>query len=225
MGTILCAKDRFLKLYRFDECVNENTHFKYIDFIELPFEVELDFIPTQLSIHEHCIGCTNTEFMCIFKIVADTFYNTANSLTTSSELSAMAAIPIYPFPDISADPMLDYQNVSKKFLASITSNISSTFDYQMADNTSEKGRIGRDRSMEFKPTFVDKNMPLCNLRHFSNGTDEVRHLFLAFSAINSKESIVSLFFMFHFRRTKITAFAFFCKSNSMMLMIHFNVWF
>lgn len=175
MGTILCAKDRYLKFYRFDECVNENTHFKYIDFIEMPFEVELDFVPIQLSIHEHCIGCANIEFMCVFKIVEQNFYNTANSLTTSSELSAMAAMPICTFPDMSNEPLLNYQNVSTKFLTSITSNISSTFDYQVVESTSEKGRFGRDRSMEFKPNFVDKGIPMCNLQHYPNEYDDVSH--------------------------------------------------
>lgn len=89
-GTLICAKDRFIKIYKFDECVNENTHFKYIDFIEVPFEIELDFVPTQLSINEHIFGCANAEFMCIFKISEQGFYNTANSLTTSSN----AALPI-----------------------------------------------------------------------------------------------------------------------------------
>lgn len=174
MGTIICAKDRFLKIYKFDECVNENTHFKYIDFMEVPFEIELDFVPMQLSINEHIVGCANAEYMCVFKISEQSFYNTANSLTTSSELSAMAAMPMCPFPDAPPDPVLDYRNATKKFFSSITSNISSTFDYQMMESTSELSRLGRDRSIELKPNFVDNAIPLCNLRHFPAANDEVR---------------------------------------------------
>lgn len=181
MGTILYAKDRFMKFFKFDECVNESTHFKYIDFIEMPFEVELDFFPTQLSIHEHIVSCASTEYMCVFKVSEQNFYNTANSLTTSSELSVMAAMPICPFPEAFAEPTLDYQSVSQKFLASITSNISSTFDYQTVDNTSERGRIGRDRSMEFKPNILDNSIPLCNLRHFATANDEVSREFSGIS--------------------------------------------
>lgn len=177
MGTILCAKDRFIKIYKFHECINENSHrFKYIDFIELPIEIELDFVPLQLSIDEHIVGCANAEFMCVFKICEQNFYNTANSLTnTSSELSVMATMPMCTFADQSADSMLDYGEISKKFLASITSNISSTFDYQSMENGGERhGRgIGRDRSIELKPNFVDKSIPMCNLRHFAAINDEV----------------------------------------------------
>lgn len=182
MGTILCAKDRFIKIYKFHECINETVHrFKYIDFIELPMEIELDFVPQQLSIDEHIVGCANAEFMCVFKICDQNFYNTANSLTnTSSELSVMATMPMCTFADQSSDSMLDYGEISKKFLASITSNISSTFDYQSMENgvggDLNGRRIGRDRSIELKPNFVDKSIPMCNLRHFPAINDEVNHI-------------------------------------------------
>lgn len=167
-----------MKFYKFDECVNENTHFKYIDFLEVPFEVELDFIPMQLCINEHIIGCSNSEYMCVFKISEQNYFNTANSLTTSSSLSVMAAMPICSYVENSSDSILDYQSVSKKFLASITSNISSTFDYQSIDSNSDKGRFCRDRSIEFKPNYVDTGIPMCNLRHFAATNDDVRFLFL-----------------------------------------------
>lgn len=172
-GTLICAKEHFLKIYKFDECVNENTHFKYIDFMEVPFEIELDFVPMQLSISEHIIGCANTEYMCIFKISEQSFYNTANSLTTSSELSVMAAMPVCPFADHPTDAVLDYENVSKRYLSSITSNISSTFDHHIVDGNGDRSKFDRDRSIELKPSFLDNGIPLCNLRHFDATTDEV----------------------------------------------------
>lgn len=197
MGTILCAKDRFIKIYKFHECINENTHrFKYIDFIELPIEIELDFAPMQLSIDEHIVGCANAEFMCVFKICEQNFYNTANSLTnTSSELSVMATMPMCTFADQSADSMLNYGEISKKFLTSITSNISSTFDYQTMENGGERngGRsIGRDRSIELKPNFVDKSIPMCNLRHFAATNDEV-NLFKSANFVVAKILIFCVF--------------------------------
>lgn len=172
-GTIICAKDRFLKFYKFDECVNENTHFKYIDFLELPFEVELDFIPSQLSVCEHIIGASNSEYMCVFKISEQNYFNTANSLTTSSSLSAMVPIPVCSYLETSTDSVFDYRNASKKFLSSITSNISSTFNYQSIEINAERGKIGRDRSIELKPSNIDIGIPLCNLRHFSATNDDV----------------------------------------------------
>lgn len=189
-GTLICAKDRFIKFYKFDECVNENTHFKYIDFFEVPFEVELDFVPNQLSINEHIVGCANSEFMCVFKCSEQSFYNTANSLTTSSSLSVMAAMPASTYMENSTDSVLDYENVSKKFLASITSNISSTLDYQMKDNFSDKGRLCRDRSMEFRPNYIDTAIPMCNLRHFAATNDEVSESFLVSECRNSVSDFV-----------------------------------
>ncbi|XP_031634727.1 uncharacterized protein LOC116348019 [Contarinia nasturtii] len=168
-GTIVCANDRFLKIYKFDECVNENTHFKYIDFLEVPFEVELDFIPTQLSIDEHIVGTANSEYMCVFKISEHSYFNTANSLTTSSSLSVMAPMPVCPYVDTSTDSVFDYQNASKKFLTSITSNISSTFDHQSMEMN---GKMCRDRSIELKPNNIDSAIPLCTLRHFSATNDD-----------------------------------------------------
>lgn len=179
-GMIICAKDRFIKFYKFVECVNENTHFKYIDFTEVPFEVELDFVPNHIGINEHIVACSNAEYMCVFKLSEQNFYNTANSLTTSSSLSVMAAMPVCPYVDNSLDSILDYENVSKKYLSSITSNISSTFDYHSIDNSSEKTRMCRDRSMELKPNYVDAGMPLCNLKHFGTANDEVNYCFRVF---------------------------------------------
>lgn len=180
IGTILCAKDRFIKIFKFHECINETTHrFKYIDFMELPLEIEMDFVPLHLSIVEHIVGCANAEFMCVFKICEQNFFNTANSLTntSSSELSVMANMPMCTYADQSSDSMLNYGEISKKFLASITSNISSTFDYyQPSENGGDRmGRcIGRDRSIELKPNFVDKSIPMCNLRYFAVINDEVK---------------------------------------------------
>lgn len=170
-GTIVCGKDQFLKLYKFDECVNENTHFKYIDFMEVPFEVELEFVPTHLSINEHIVACANAEFMCVFKLSEQSYFNTANSITSSSDLSIIVPIPMCPVQD-NPDQVFDYQNASKRFLSSITSNISSTFDYQMETN-SDRMKFGRDRSIEMRPSFIDNALPLCNLRHFPANNDDV----------------------------------------------------
>lgn len=184
--------DRFIKLYKFIECTNDSTHFKYIDFAELPFEIQLDFSPIYLSINEHIIGCGNREYMCMFKMLERGYCNTAdsdvlsaNSLTTTSELSGIGAMngsmPTeaneFKKHDLAGDDTMngtfDYKNAPRKFLASIKSNISSTFDYQARDHC-EKGRFERNRgSIELKPTFIDNSMPLCNLKHSSTINDDV----------------------------------------------------
>lgn len=101
-GTLICAIHRCIKLYRFIECTKDNAQFKYIDFVELPFEADLDFVPIHLAINEHIIGCGNREFMCVFKLLERNCCNavdsddmvSANSLTTSSEFSGTNAYEI-----------------------------------------------------------------------------------------------------------------------------------
>lgn len=196
-GSLICAIDRFIKFFRLVECINENTHFKYIDFIELPFEVELEFVAIYLEINEHIIGCGNREFMCVFKLLERNYYNTAdsdvlsaNSLTTSSELSGIGALNCssqHPTMDLKKLPneftfdgngcnTFDYKNITEKWLTSIKSNISSTFDFQAKEtNSNEKGRLERNRrSIELKPIFIDSGaLSLCNLRHSSISHEEV----------------------------------------------------
>lgn len=190
------ALDRFIKLYRFVECTNDSTHFKYIDFIELPLEIELDFIPIYLDINEHIIGAGNKEFMSVFKLLERNFCNTAdsdalsaNSLTTSSELSGMGGGNNYaqqmPVTDGKAAAngessmivrdncqSFDYRTASEKFLSSITSNITSTFDFK-ARRSSDKRMERSRRSVELKPVYIDNSMPLCSLRHLSSTNDTV----------------------------------------------------
>lgn len=167
--------------------------------MEIPFEIELDFMPTQLSITEHIIGCSNSEFMCVFKISEQNFYNTANSLTTSSELSVMAAMPICPLTEHPTDAVLDYESVSKKFLASITSNIFSTFDHHTIENNGEGAKFGRDRSIELKPSFLDNGIPLGNLRHFdvtNDGVSEIHLMKWGFFLLKKKQSFTDGFWSF-----------------------------
>lgn len=218
-GTFIVGLDRIIKLFRFIECTNDSTHFKYIDFTELPLEIELEFMPIYLDINEHIIGVGNKEYMCIFKLLERNYCNTAdsdaisaNSLTTSSELSGIAGVNYAtqnPLSDGKAannenyksskdtEP-LDYKNASEKLLSSITSNISSTFDRPRKNSL--RGRSERKcYSVELRPVPIDNSMPLCNLRHLSASNDTVSiypHQIFAFS-------IKFLTFLCPYRRSKI----------------------
>lgn len=208
-GTFICAIQRCIKLYKFIECTNDNTHFKYIDFMELPFEIDLGFVPIYLSINEHIVGCGNREFMCVFKLLERNYSNavdsddaiSANSLTTSSELSGIGnvgdvnnfmsggnyiseqkyianAASNLDYIDDSFHQVFDYKNISKKFLSSIKSNISSTFDHQTSDQYGCKLKSDKNRgSTELRPIFIENGIPLCSLRHvataFLTTSDEV----------------------------------------------------
>lgn len=254
-GTFICARDRYIKLYKFVECTNDSSHFKYIDFMELPFEIQLDFSPIYLSVNEHIIGCGNREYMCMFKMSERGYCNTAdsdvlsaNSLTTTSELSGIGAMngSVHhatasgtvnefkrQFNDSMNDEMtqgtngsgiFDYKNVSKKFLASIKSNISSTFDYQARDH-SEKGRFERNRrSIELKPVFIDNSTPLCTLKHLSTTTDDVSSKSRFTNKHQWFDLILILLILIFNRLTRIMCSDYCFKlSNTMRPTIHFNV--
>lgn len=191
-GTLICAIHRCIKLYKFIECVN--THFKYIDFIELPFEIDLDFVPIFLTINEHIIGCGNREFMCVFKLLESNCCNavdsddmmSANSLTTSSELSGanngygngdaffeMNGISMQHISDDDGH-VFDYKNASRKCLSSITSSISSTCEQMSSDPFGNKSKFDKNRgSSEFRPLFIENSIPLCSLRHLTPACAEI----------------------------------------------------
>lgn len=201
-GTLICAIHRCIKLYKFIECIN--THFKYIDFVELPFEIDLDFVPIYLTINEHIIGCGNREFMCVFKLLERNCCNavdsddmmSANSLTTSSELSGANGfgigdafgemndangVSMHHFSDDDG-LVFDYKNASRKCLSSITSSISSTYDQMSSDPFGNKSKFDKNRgSSEFRPLFIENSIPLCSLRHLTPAcaeiaSDEVSHI-------------------------------------------------
>lgn len=183
-GTFIYAIYRCIKLFKFIECTNEATHFKYIDFIELPLEIALDFTPTYLSINEHIIGCGNREFVCVFKLMERSYCNAAdsdvisvNSLTTTSDFSQYGQPTAFDRREKSADceragkSIFDYKNVTKKNFSSVKTNIASSFDYiSSPDRTKYEKNRG---SMEFKPAFLENVVALCSLRHLSaNATNE-----------------------------------------------------
>lgn len=202
-GTLICAIYRCIKLYKFIECIKDNTHFKYIDFVELPFEIDLDFVPIHLTVNEHIIGCGNREFMCVFKLLERNCCNaadsddmmSANSLTTSSELSGANifgigmlndrtnidafgetdtnGVPMQHFSDDDGQ-VFDYQNATRKCLSSITSNISSTYDQMSSDPLGNKAKFDKNRgSIEFRPLFIENSVPLCSLRHLTPACAEI----------------------------------------------------
>lgn len=200
-GTLICAIHRSIKLYKFIECIKDNTHFKYIDFVELPFEIDLDFVPIYLTINEHIIGCGNREYMCVFKLLERNCCNaadsddmmSANSLTTSSELSGANVFGIGApvdrtngdtFGEVQCDAMnhysdddgqvFDYKNASRKCLSSITSTISSNCDQMTTDPFGNRSKLDKSRgSSEFRPLFIENSIPLCSLRHLTPACAEI----------------------------------------------------
>lgn len=67
-------------------CLNESSKHKYIDFVEAPFVVELDFVPEKLQVAENIIAVMNATFVNVFQIVGGgaTTWNSSNDASTSS---------------------------------------------------------------------------------------------------------------------------------------------
>lgn len=201
-GTLIFAINHTIKLHKFNECTNDSSHFKYIDFMELPFEIELDFIPIYLCINEHIVGCGNREFMCIFKLLERSCLNaidsddmlSANSLTTSSELSGInVASATYAISDENRfengkkvnefdsgenSHSFDFRNASRKHLSSITANISSNFEQISNEFLNGKSKCDpKCGSGEFRPIFVENGIPMGAIKYlpknYSMLSDEV----------------------------------------------------
>ncbi|XP_055372777.1 putative uncharacterized protein DDB_G0282133 isoform X2 [Condylostylus longicornis] len=68
-GNILVKSNLHLYLFNFRECTNDQQHFNYIDFFEFPFYLELNFLPTQISLIENVIACINKKQCIVFKII------------------------------------------------------------------------------------------------------------------------------------------------------------
>lgn len=217
-GTLIIAINHTIKLHKFNECTNDNSHFKYIDFMEMPFEIDLDFMPIYLNINEHIVGCGNREYMFIFKLLERNCCNaidsddmlSANSLTTSSELSGINVASANnalsddnpfengkPFTEHNltlqnggdyGQSSFDYKNATKKYLTSLTTNISSNFDQITNEHFNGKQKCEQNcGSNEFRPIFIENSIPMGLLKYlpknYSILVDEVHKL----SSLNNKQ--------------------------------------
>lgn len=184
-GTLICAVHRTIKLFKCSERSNDGSHFKFIDFNESPFEIDLDFVPIYLSINECIIGCGNREFVSVFKLIERSYCNEAesdgalpsNSLMSSSELSDMSMfnhqngaindMHLGCGPDESKarhenSSVLDYRNLTKKSLQIIEHKISSTLD--MNNNTNRKQSTQKNQ-MDVRPVYIENAKPLASIHH------------------------------------------------------------
>lgn len=96
-GNICVATDAAgLLFYQFQSCVSDSSKHPYIDFKELPFGVDLDFVADHVAMTEHCVAAGNGEFTVVFRVSealdgAGASHSddalSATSLTTSESIS------------------------------------------------------------------------------------------------------------------------------------------
>lgn len=195
-GTLICAINRTIKLYKFSERINDGTHFKFIDFNESPFEIDLDFEPIYLSLNECIIGCGNREFVCVLKLIERNYCNEAesdgalqsNSLMSSSELSDISVFNHrngggggnndmnveYAADDMKKQSdqfeVLDYEKLSRESLQSIEHKITSTLDLNNNSNNFNCKQNNIDKHhMDVRPVYIENAKPLAVI-HYVDGS-------------------------------------------------------
>ena len=82
-GNLLVAHLGILQLFEFRWCTNETTKLQYVDFFEVPFQIEIDFHPQKLLINENVISCSNKQFFCCFKVIESSDGNNSTSESTN----------------------------------------------------------------------------------------------------------------------------------------------
>lgn len=82
-GNLLVAHLGILQLFEFRWCTNETTKLQYVDFFEVPFQIEVDFHPQKLLINENVISCSSKQFFCCFKVIESCDGNNSTSESTN----------------------------------------------------------------------------------------------------------------------------------------------
>lgn len=71
--------------YTFKNVFNENSKIKnYIDFIETPFYIDVEFIPTQLQVNENMFSICNHNYVLIFQLNGSNIWNCSQDESTTS---------------------------------------------------------------------------------------------------------------------------------------------
>lgn len=86
-GNLFVTARNIIHCFAFRFCYNESSKHKYIDFVETPFNVELDFVPDRLQVAENIVAAISSKFVNVFQIVgngATVWTSSSNDASTSS---------------------------------------------------------------------------------------------------------------------------------------------
>lgn len=89
-GNVAIALSSTIIFYKFIACTNDSTKYQYIDFREIPFTIDLEFIPTKISIIEHCLCCSNHEFVNLLKICETNLSQSDDMISANSFTSDLS---------------------------------------------------------------------------------------------------------------------------------------
>lgn len=148
-GNIIVNHKNVLQLFMFKYCTNETTKLQYIDFFEVPFQVELDFIPSKILVNEDVISACNKQFFHVFKVVEVNDGN--NSTTSESNICTSTEMPQSKASSaVNLDQDVDFQAICDK---AELNGIS--FNVKMKSSLEETmGSLGDDDS-EMRPSVVN----------------------------------------------------------------------
>lgn len=149
-GNIIVNHKNVLQIFVFKYCTNETTKFQYIDFFEVGFQVELDFIPANILINEDVISCSNKVYFHVFKIIESSDGN--NSTTSESNICTSTEIP---HSEVSSTINLD-QDVDFQAICDRAEINGITFNVKLKSTQEESmGSMGDDDS-EMRPSVVNE---------------------------------------------------------------------
>ncbi|CAO1442962.1 unnamed protein product [Diamesa serratosioi] len=148
-GNLLVAHLGILQLFEFRWCTNETTKLQYVDFFEVPFQIELDFHPQKLLINENVIACSNKQFFCCFKVIESCDGN--NSTSESTNVCTSMELPpskIYTL-NLDEEP-LDFAAVRDRTdINGVKFNVQMKSTDQETSNTAHSGD-----EMEMRPAVI-----------------------------------------------------------------------
>ncbi|CAO1421825.1 unnamed protein product [Diamesa hyperborea] len=150
-GNLLVAHLGILQLFEFRWCTNETTKLQYVDFFEVPFQIEIDFHPLKLLINENVISCSNKQFFCCFKVIESCDGN--NSTSESTNVCSSMELPPSKIYTVNLDEEpLDFAAVRDRTdINGVKFNVQMKSTEQEASNTAHSGD-----EMEMRPAVIQE---------------------------------------------------------------------
>lgn len=90
-GNMFILSGNLIQPFVFKYCYNDSTKYKFIDFTEANFYIELDFKPTRLEVAENIFAAMNQMYVNVFQIIgaaSSVWNNSSNEASTSSLIAS-----------------------------------------------------------------------------------------------------------------------------------------
>lgn len=90
-GNMFILSGNLIQPFVFKYCYNDSTKYKFIDFMEANFYIDLDFKPTKLEVAENIFAAMNQMYVNVFQIcgaASSVWNNSSNEASTSSFMAS-----------------------------------------------------------------------------------------------------------------------------------------